>query len=146
MSSLYAESSAVLRWLLGAEDGERVRDALTGARAVISSALTAAEVARTLRRLAAERAIDLAQHDAAWARFTGASAHWYIYAVSDAILDRVCQPFPREPLRTLDAIHLATALIICRDMTAPTVLSVDHRVRDNAVALGLGVAPVEWGS
>lgn len=53
MSTVYAESSAVLRWLLGAEDGERVRAALADARAVISSALTAAEVARTLRRLAA---------------------------------------------------------------------------------------------
>jgi predicted nucleic acid-binding protein len=143
VSTLYAESSAVLRWLLGTEDGGRVRDALAGARDVISSALTAAEVARTLRRLAAERVIDLAQHDAAWARFTGASAHWYVYAVSDAVLDRACQPFPREPVRTLDAVHLATAVLIARDMTPPTILTVDHRVRDNAAALGLAVAPAE---
>lgn len=76
----------------------------------------------------------------------GASAHWYVYAVSDAVLDRVCQPFPREPLRTLDAIHLATAVLVSRDVTPPTVLTVDQRVRgvrDNALALGLGVAPVE---
>lgn len=131
----------MLRWLLGAEGGERARTALAGARTVVTSALTAAEVARTLRRLAVERAMNLLEHDAAWSRFSRASAHWYVHAVTDAVLDRASQAFPREPVRTLDAIHLATALSFAREMAPPTILSLDQRVRDNATALGLMVAP-----
>lgn len=81
------------------------------------------------------------EHDAAWGRYSSALAHWHLYAVSDPVLARVAQPFPREPVRTLDAIHLATAAIFSREVTPTVVLSVDDRIRDNARGLGLGVVP-----
>ncbi len=141
MSALYAESSAVLRWLLGASGGDRVRGALAAAATVVTSALTSAEVGRTLQRLVATEQIDGDAGERVWARYSVASQHWHIYRIDDDVLARAAQTFPREPVRTLDAIHLATALRHALDVDAATMLSLDSQVRANARALGLGIAP-----
>jgi len=46
-------------------------------------------------------------------------------------------PFPMEPVRALEAIHLATALEFTRAFPDLRVLSLDRRVADNAIALGI---------
>lgn len=142
MSTLYAESSAVLRWLLGASDAGRIEQSLASAGAVVTSELTAAEVGRSLQRLVATARIDGDAGAAAWAAYAHAAAHWRLYAVSARVLLRVRQFFPREPVRTLDAVHLATALQYALEIAPPTVLSTDQALRSNAEALGLSVAPV----
>ena len=48
---------------------------------------------------------------------------------------------PCEPIRSLDALHLATALIVRNLSPEVQVLSFDDRIRDNATALGLDVVP-----
>ena len=141
MSTLYAESSAVLRWLLGASDGDRVEQALSTAPAVVSSELTSTEVGRALQRLVATGQIDTEAGEGVWASFSVASQHWHVYRVDDTILVRARQVFPREPLRTLDAIHLATAMRHALEVGAPTMLSLDRQVRANAQALGLPIMP-----
>ena len=141
MTTVYAESSAVLRWLLGAADAPVLQDLLANARVVVTSSLTSTEVARTLRRLVATGVMQPQAGDASWVRYSAAIAHWHCYGVTDAVLARASQPFPREPVRTLDAIHLATAAFFALELTAPTVLSVDHQLRANAQALGLSVMP-----
>lgn len=141
MSTLYVESSAVLRWLLGATDAGQIEHELASAEALVTSALTSAEVGRTLQRLNATGHIDADAGSRAWTAYTAASAHWRIYAVTDAVLHRVRQPFPREPVRTLDAVHLATAVFYGLDVAPPVVLSTDTAVRANAEALGFAVAP-----
>lgn len=141
MSALYAESSAVLRWLLGATGGDRVERALAAGRSVVTSVLTSTEVGRVLQRLVATAHIDGKAGERVWARYSVASQHWHIYRIDDDVLARARQTFPREPLRTLDAIHLATALRHAAEVDAPTIVSVDGQVRANAQALGLGVVP-----
>jgi hypothetical protein len=54
-------------------------------------------------------------------------------------LDRAARPFPAEPVRTLDAIHLATALEFQDALGTLTMLSLDARIRENAAALGMGI-------
>lgn len=141
MDALYAESSAVLHWLLGTPKAAQVQKLLADARIVASSALTPAEVGRTLRRLAASGEVEPEDRDRAWARFCAAAAHWQFYAVTDAVLSRVAEPFPDELLRTLDAIHLATALRYSAEVRPLAMLSLDRRIRDNARELRLAVAP-----
>ena len=141
MSTLYAESSAVLRWLLGASDADRVEQALTTAPAVVTSELTSTEVGRSLQRLVATDRLDAEEGERVWARYSVASQHWHMYRIDDDILLRARQAFPREPLRTLDAIHLATAMRHALEVGAPSMLSLDHQVRANAQALGLGIVP-----
>jgi hypothetical protein len=63
-----------------------------------------------------------------------------VIAVSDAVLTRAGRPFPVEPIRTLDAVHLATAELLGEAPQLTTVLTRDERVRENAKALGYIVA------
>ena len=141
MTTLYAESSAVLRWLLGTEDAGALQALLGDAQAVVTSALTSTEIARTLRRLVATGVIGSRAGDSSWDRYAAPSGHWHLYGITDAVLTRALQAFPHEPARTLDAIHLATAALLALQVAPPTVLSVDGQVRVNAQALGIPVVP-----
>jgi len=58
-------------------------------------------------------------------------------ALSEEVLARASRPFPVEPVRTLDAIHLATALEFTAAFPDLRLVSCDSRVRENAEALGI---------
>jgi len=138
---LYAESSAVLAWLLGERDGVKARELLAQAKAVFASRLVIAEVERALVRL--EAGSELQRADAVIRRqaLARASGHWLRFTIDDAVLRRVGQPFPVEPVRTLDAIHLATLLEVVSHEPRVSLLSFDRRIRDNATRLGVAVMP-----
>jgi len=57
------------------------------------------------------------------------------------VLSRARQAFPVEPVRTLDALHLASVLAWDQAIDRLTVVSCDDRVRSNALALGFDVVP-----
>ncbi len=63
-----------------------------------------------------------------------------LVSIADPVLERAGRPFPLEPIRTLDAIHLATAELLGESPQLVTVLTRDARVRDNARALGFATA------
>ena len=64
----------------------------------------------------------------------------YVVAVTDAVFARVRRPFPVEPIRTLDAVHLATAELLGEPPPLMTIVTRADRVRENTVALGYAVA------
>jgi hypothetical protein len=143
MADVYAESSAILRWLLGAPDAETISSTLANAERVVTSAITSADVGRTLRRLAATQQLSPDAREKAWVRYTSAMAHWNVYGITDAVLSRTLEPFPAEPVRTLDAIHIATATLYAAEVAPPVVLSTDSALRQNAIGVGLTVVPAE---
>ncbi len=55
----------------------------------------------------------------------------------DDILERAGKPFPREPVRSLDAIHLASALELLQAFPELKVLSHDAGILANLPELGL---------
>jgi hypothetical protein len=63
----------------------------------------------------------------------------YVVAATDAVLARVRRPFPVEPIRTLDAVHLATAELLGEPPPLMTIVTRDDRVRENAEELGYAV-------
>lgn len=138
---LYAESSAVLAWLLGEDAGATARSLLSEAGAVFASRLTLTECERGLTRLAASGS--LAGTDTAVLRqvLAHAGSHWIRFDVAPAILDRAGEPFPVEPVRTLDAVHLATVLQLRAAEPRLEVLTLDRRIRKNAERLGIPVRP-----
>ncbi len=141
MSTVYAESSALLRWLLGHADGGQVQATLASADGVVTSALTRLEVARALQRLLVLGQLSAADRAATWTMFLTAAKHWKVHALSDDVLDRAAVGFPVEPVRSLDALHLATAVRFSQQVGPLDMLSTDARVRDNATALGFVVVP-----
>jgi predicted nucleic acid-binding protein len=70
------------------------------------------------------------------------SARWTVLPLGPAVIDRARKPFPAEPVRTLDALHLASALTVTETLDDFAVLSLDHRIRASARALGLSVLPI----
>jgi predicted nucleic acid-binding protein len=139
--NLYAESSAVLAWLLDENSAAEVRRSLAAADIIVASDLTLIECDRVVLRAAALG--ELTEADAAdrRAHLTSAASHWHILRVAPEIVERARQPFPGEPIRTLDAIHLATALVARAAVAGLTLLSLDNRVRDAGKKLGLDVTP-----
>lgn len=138
---VYAESSAVLSWLFDESRAPAVEAALNRATLVLASRLTGVECARTIVRCASLGTITRLQADALLESFHGASSTWDIIELDATAGERAGAPFPVEPIRSLDAVHLATALLARERFRDVSVLSLDSRVRANAAALGLTVLP-----
>lgn len=131
----------MLAWLLGESAGVAVRYVLERAPAVLASELTVAECARSFVRAAAAGRISESEASARRAHLTRTSATWALLAIDAEVLARAGQPFPEEPIRTLDAIHLATALQARTALPNLAILSLDRRIRTCAEQLGFHVLP-----
>jgi predicted nucleic acid-binding protein len=138
--NVYAETSAVLRWLLGAPGGDDAREILGRAEHVMASRLTLIEARRALVRATVTGEISEAAALAVSAVLMTASARWTVVEILPEIAERAAGRFPAEPIRTLDAVHLATALFLVPEIGTVSVLSTDERVTRNAPLLGLSLA------
>jgi predicted nucleic acid-binding protein len=137
----YAETSAVLAWVLGETSGGDVREALASAERVVSSTLTQVECARGIARAVGMGRIGRGEELAALRLMDTAAVTWAALETSGRVLPRARGTFPVEPVRTLDALHLATAMVFREVMADLVVVSLDDRIRANAVALGFAVIP-----
>ena len=72
---------------------------------------------------------------------TRVAAHWRLMPISQDVVNRARQPFPGEPIRSLDAIHLASALVAAGSLPDFALLSFDRHVRATGARLGLRVLP-----
>jgi predicted nucleic acid-binding protein len=140
---LYAESSAPLAWLLEQAHGELVADTLGQAELVIASDLTVIECDRVLIR--AVVLDELQESDAVdrQARLNAVSERWTLLGLDEEIIERTRRPFPTEPVRTLDAIHLASALTTRKAVPDLAMLTLDGRVRKAADRLGFLLVPTD---
>ncbi len=139
--NVYAESSAILAWLLDEDPGSQVREILTASEVVIASDLTLIESDRVLLRAVVLGELTEAEAADRRAHLKMAASHWHVLRISPEIVERARQPFPGEPIRTLDAIHLASALIARGMLPELMLLSLDDRLRRAAGQLGLRVSP-----
>jgi predicted nucleic acid-binding protein len=141
--TVYAETSAVLRWLFSEADGEELRHALASADKVVSSRLTLIETRRVVRRAEREGRINAAQSADILAVFAQAASTWAVVEITEEIARRAEEAFPSEPVRTLDAVHLASALFLRQSFPDLVILSSDERLSTNAALLGFGTAPAQ---
>jgi predicted nucleic acid-binding protein len=123
----YVDASVLLRLALGQPDS--LADWSKIDRGV-SSALVTTESLRTLDRLRLR--VKLADSDVAErrAKILELIASLEVVDIDAVVLDRAAQPMPTE-LGTLDAIHLATALL-WKEMTAERLTMATH---DGALAI-----------
>jgi predicted nucleic acid-binding protein len=135
---MYVETSALLRTVL--EGDETLRPLVLGAGRY-TSALTFAEAARAILRATRDGRLDARGAREARKRVAEFGRACAIVTVDDVVLERAGQELPVEPVRTLDAIHVATILALNAAAIEIDVLSTDGRVRENAAALGFAVFP-----
>jgi hypothetical protein len=139
--NLYAESSAVLAWLLDEQSSTPVRHLLDEAEVIIASDLTLIECDRVLLRAVALEELTEAEAADRRAHLVAAAAHWHVLRIAAEVVDRARQPFPGDPIRTLDAIHLASLLVARSAVVGLRLLSLNERVRKAAKRLGIAVEP-----
>lgn len=123
---IYLDSSALVKVIVHENQSRAVRALMVGA-VVMTSALSVVEVVRAVRRrdeshvLAARRAL----------------AQAAFIPIDHAVLSQAGLLGPVS-LRSLDAIHLASALLIRDELDA--FVAYDDRLLDAASALGMPVA------
>lgn len=139
--NLYADSSAVLAWLFREQPAPLLKKILVDADLVVASDLTLVECDRAL--IQAEASGRLSQDEASQRRalFEATSAGWMLLRIEGEVLERARRRFPHEPIRTLDSLHLASALTARSSVSELALLSLDTRVRQNGAALGFDVLP-----
>ena len=124
---VYLDSSAIVKLAVAEPESAALRRYLRRRRPLVSSALARAEVARALLPLG-EPAIRRGQE---------VLARLELIRVGDRILAAAGSLLPTE-LRTLDAIHLATAGQLGGDLAR--LISYDERLLTAAAATGCPVA------
>lgn len=138
---LYAESSAVLASWLRQTGGPETATLLRSAELCVASDLTRIECDRAFHRAAARR--ELSPVVLKLAR-DSADAQWvksYILHFEVPVIQRARERFPQEPIRTLDALHVAFFERARALFPGAVMLSLDERVRSVARALGGEVLP-----
>jgi len=134
--TIYLDTSVLLRLVLGEAGGLKdVRRAET----LVSSELLAVESRRTIDRL---RVLSTLSQDEA-TRKLKTVAEWLdavdMVLLRSPILTRAGEPLP-TPLGTLDALHLATALVWRERMNQPlTIATHDGALGEAARAFGFDV-------
>ena len=133
----YLDSSALVK-LLARENGSSELDALLGqpGAAAWSSLLAGVEVARALRRVGRAEDADRV-FDPTFAELVTPSITVTLAPLTPDIARLASQLAPTTVLRSLDAIHIATALAYRDDWTA--FVTYDARQAEVARALGLPV-------
>jgi len=136
VKALYLETSAIARAYLhlDVDDHATLQSAIQEADEVFTSALTDVELRRAATQLAHREGKRAELLVAALECIRDAD----IIPLTDKVLARAGGAFPL-PIRTLDALHVATALEVQLrpEVTALVMLSRDKRVREVATAVGL---------
>ncbi|HEY7370190.1 MAG TPA: type II toxin-antitoxin system VapC family toxin [Thermoanaerobaculia bacterium] len=125
---IYLDSSALVKWIVREAESEALLAFLAKRVEPVSSALAWLEVTRTLRRTTTtpeERA-----------RAEAVLAAVSRMPVTDAVLD-LAMRIPPPNLRTLDAIHIATALTAGPGLEM--IVTYDERLAAAAAANGIDV-------
>jgi hypothetical protein len=141
-SIVYAETSAVLAWLTGEPQGTHVASIMTEADRIVTSQLTLVECERALIRAWALHLISEVERVDRVMKLDRASERWTRMVVDDEAAQRARRPFPVEPVRAVDALHLASALLARSTAADLVILTLDQRIRENATRLGFDVLPI----
>jgi predicted nucleic acid-binding protein len=107
---------------------------------VLSSTLAPIELTGALRRQEASGVLTRRQRDQALLRFQADRARWTLLEMDSHVLARAEALAGAAPVKTLDALHLASALVFQSETSLrPPFITGDTQQRRAADALGLNV-------
>jgi len=136
----YLDSSVVLRYIL---QGETAIQHALACPAIVSSELLEIECRRVISRYRMQGELDDEGMVTAIGRFEKILAGISLVQLSEPIKKRAMEAFPLN-IKTLDALHLATALIFADKMSDESVLVFSHDGGMNRCAKVLGfVTPLQ---
>ncbi len=136
----YLDTSALVKHFVAEKGSDRVREIVSAGEPAATSKIGYAEVHVALARRRREGGLSTRQYTTACRNF---EANWQTYVkvdLQDEVLLLARDLIKRRPLRGFDAIHLASALTLGRELGEPmTFIAADARLLDAAEAEKLRV-------
>jgi predicted nucleic acid-binding protein len=118
-----------------------VRIVLEEAELVYASDLTLVECDRNLIRFEHERRLPPIVAAERRAVLAELARDWCVLRLDGEVIERARGRFPEEPIRSLDALHLASALVASQTSVGVAMLTLDARIRRAGKALGFEILP-----
>lgn len=132
---LYLDTSAVLRAVLEGGTSPEVEELITAAPALITSRLSLVESSRALHRLRQLGQLSEAKLADAQREINAVWTRCELWELTSSVCERARQVAPRTPLRTLDALHLATFVLARERIEGLELVTVDERLRASLEAI-----------
>ena len=140
----YFDTSALVKRYVN-ERGRREVLQLLRQHECVTSAVLPVELRSGLRRRVAEGSIDATQLPPILKHVAADRPYWTLVEVGTDVLAAAETLVAAHPIRTLDAIHVASAQLFAARVSIPglTFVSGDKRQTETAVAAGLVVRHIE---
>jgi predicted nucleic acid-binding protein len=139
----YFDSSVTAKRYLHESGSARSAQILRRHR-LISSRLTTIELPSVFKRKLQNGDIDARAYDAIVKKLKSDRSRWELVAVTDAVLDLAESLVKNHDVRTLDAIHLASATVVAERLGSKVqFVTADLQQREAARRLGLNVVWIE---
>ena len=139
----YCDSSVLVKRYVR-EPGRRRLLNLLRERSCVSSTLAPVEIRSAFRRRVNEGSLDVTRLPVLLEHLAADRSHWTLVTVGPEVLAVAETLAATHPLRTLDAIHVASAQLFSARIPAPLLFaSADRRQTDAAEAMGLTVRFIE---
>jgi uncharacterized protein len=134
----YFDTSALVKRYIN-EVGRRQILQLLRRHEFVASALLPVELRSALRRRVTEGTLEAARVPEILKRVSADRAYWTLVAVGAEVLDAAERLVAVHPLRTLDAIHVASAQVFAAGVSASGLMfvSADKRQTETAAVIGL---------
>jgi predicted nucleic acid-binding protein len=134
----YFDTSALVKRYID-EPGRREVLRLLRKNQCVASAVLPVELRRGLRRRVAEGSIDAARLPTILQRVAVDRPYWTLVEIGIGVLAGAETLVSAYPIRSLDAIHIASAQLFAARASVPglTFVSADKRQTETAIAIGL---------
>jgi uncharacterized protein len=135
----YFDTSALVKRYVD-QPGRRQVQQLVRRHDCVTSAILPVELRSALRRRVAERTLDSSRVSEILKRVAGDRAYWTAIEVGTRVLSGAEALVSVHPLRTLDAIHVASAQLFAARLSIPDLIFVSADTRQTEVASAIGLA------
>lgn len=138
MAWAYFDTSALVKRYVN-EPGRREVLQLLRRHQLVTSAILPVEVRSAVRRRASEGTLDAARVPEVMRRMSTDRAYWTLVDVGSEVLAAAEALVATHPLRTLDAIHVASAQLFRSRVMLPEFIFVSGDERQTAAAGAVGM-------
>lgn len=145
MSWAYFDTSALVKRYVDEEGRAKVQQLLRRHQCV-TSALLPVEFRSALRRRVADGSLDSRPVSEILKRFAADREFWALVEVTSEVLQAAEQLLASHPLRTLDALHVASAKLFADRLPTVAIAFVSADARQTGVAAALGMVTEVIGS
>jgi predicted nucleic acid-binding protein len=140
---VYCDTSAMAKRYVR-EAGRQALLKLLNRRRVASSVLMPVELHSAFVRRTREGTLATVALPRLFSRVGSDRRHWTLVETTSEVLDEAQRLVEAHPLRTLDAVHIASARVFQQHLRAPVLfVSADRRQLDAARRDGLTVAAID---